>query len=102
MYKDCPGPGVTAVLLCVLGVQLTDVLLRHIAGMDDDPVSESQRIARLQGVAPFPSRFWIEILQSKWVCREEPVRARMPACRMTIVLGVIENNDPNLLAVDGS
>ena len=84
----------------VLPPQAGHVGALRVAGVDDQPVSESQALARLHGNRPVLRFIVGKRCQAKRIGGEQSIPAHVPARGVMGVGGVVEDRDPHLLAGD--
>src|ERR1700683_5032437 len=84
----------------ILRVELSDVCTARVSGMDEHAVTEVQGCTRRKGEAAVLAVVVLEIVQAEYVSGKQPVSAGMPPGRVSRVRRMIENCDPQRLAID--
>src|SRR6266849_1480799 len=68
--------------------------------MNDHAIAKANRMPRLDRHAAVSTLVVQKIVKAEDICREEPVAARMPVCRVARIGRMVEDGDPQLLAVN--
>ncbi len=100
--REATRTGLSSRALCVIGIPASDVLLRHIAGMNDYTIPEACRVTGADSVSAFDLRSWIEVSYAERIDGKQAIIAGVPAGRMIWILRMIEDQNPDFLPGDGT
>src|SRR5262245_37795686 len=86
-------------ILQELLIERLGLLFCQLAGVDQDAEAEGRLLSRLERVVQRRHAFG-EFFRAEGIRREEAVAARVPVCRKSRILLVIEDGDHDVLAFD--